>query len=261
MPYSIFVTTDGSIYVANGNLAGRVDKWSLNTNSSTVAMNVGQKCYSLFVDINENLYCSMRERHQVVAKSLYSLDVLTIVAGLDCSGSTSNALNSPHGIFVNINFDLYVADCGNNRIQLFPSNQLNGITTVGRESLSPTITLKCPTGIVLDGDNYLFIVDSLNNRIVKSGPNGCRCLIGCYANELGPNTLSNPQSMAFDSYGNIFVTDSNYHRVQKFFLFNNTLGKCYRRRILSKKETWKMCEYLFHSYHLANSHWYFYFFI
>jgi NHL repeat len=226
-PYSIFVTINGDIYVDNGNLTGRVDKWSLNTNISIVAMYVGQKCFSLFVDINDILYCSMRDLHQVVAKSLNSVsDVLTtIVAGVGCSGSTSNMLSSPYGIFVDINFDLYVADCGNNRIQLFPSDQLNGITVVGNGA-TETITLSCPTGVVLDADNYLFIVDSNNHRIVGSGPNGFRCLVGCYGSGLRSNTLLNPQSMAFDSYGNIFVTDSNNHRIQKFILFNNTLGKC-----------------------------------
>jgi hypothetical protein len=227
-PYSIFVTIAGDIYVDNGNLTGQIDKWSLNTNTSDVAMYAGQKCYSLFIDINDILYCSMRDQHQVVTKSLSIVsDVLTVVAGLGCLGSTTNMLNLPHGIFVNINLDLYVADCGNDRIQLFQSNSLNG-TTVAGNGAKDTIILKCPTGIVLDADNYLFIVDSSNHRIVGSGPNGFRCVAGCYATGLGSNTLSNPQSMAFDSYGNIFVTDTKNNRVQKFVLFNNTIGKYYR---------------------------------
>ncbi len=222
-PYAIFVTTNGDIYIDNGQWNGQVDKWALNTSISVPVMNVRSACYGLFVDINNILYCSMHDRHQIVTQSLNSdSNMITIVAGTYCSGSTSNALYNPYGIFVNTNFDLYVADCGNNRIQLFQSGQLNAITVSGN------ILLSCPTDVVLDADDYLFIVDQGNNRIVRLGPNGFQCLVGCYGSGLASNTLYSPQSMAFDSYGNIFVTDSNNNRVQKFILLNTTNSKYYR---------------------------------
>ncbi len=226
-PCALFVTTTGDIYVDNGFSNGQVDKWIMDTNSSVLAMYVGSACYGLFVDINNNLYCSMSNLHQVVTTSLNSVsNVLKIVAGTGCFGSTSNTLNTPRGIFVNTNFDLYVADCNNSRIQLFQSGQVNGITVAGTGSLNITITLSCPTGIVLDADNYLFIVDSGNHRIIGSGPNGFRCLVGCYGSGSASNQLYYPQSMAFDSFGNIFVTDSSNSRIQKFILLNTTFGKC-----------------------------------
>ncbi len=224
-PYSLFVTANGDIYVDNGNSYGRVDKWASNTNNSVPAMYVSQQCYGLFVDISNILYCSLANLHRIVTKSLNSTsNMTTIVAGIGCAGSTSYMLNSPHGIFVDINFDLYVADCNNNRIQLFGSGQSNGSTVAG-SGASNTITLSCPTGIVLDADKYLFIVDQINNRIVASGPNGFRCLVGCFGYGSASNQLYYPQSMAFDSYGNMFVTDMNNDRIQKFILLNKTLSK------------------------------------
>jgi len=164
----------------------------------------------------------MTYRHQIVTKPLNSTsNVLTIVAGTGCLGSTPDMLNSPHGIFVSTNFDLYVSDCGNNRVQLFPSGQLNGMTV----ALNPTITLNCPNGIILDADNYLFIVDSGNHRILGSGPNGFRCLVGCFGSGPASNQLASPQSMAFDSCGNIFVTDHANSRIQKFLLSTSLCGK------------------------------------
>jgi len=199
----------------------------MNTNNSIPAMYVGQACFGLFVDINDILYCSINNLHQVVTKSLNSdSNVLKIVAGLGCSGSASDMLYNPYGIFVNINFDLYVADCGNNRIQLFPSGQLNATTVAGNGLFNTTITLHCPTGIVLDGDNNLFIVDSFNNRIVGSGPNGFQCLVGCSGSSgSASNQLNFPQTMVFDNYGNMFVTDQNNSRIQKFLLSTNSCGK------------------------------------
>ena len=63
-----------------------------------------------------------------------------------------------------------------------------------------------PTGIVLDGDQHLFIVDHRNHRIIGSDGNGFRCI---------NDKLFSPVTMSFDSYGNIYVLDGNNHRVQK----------------------------------------------
>jgi hypothetical protein len=226
--YSIFVTINGDIYIDKGE-NGQVDKWTSDTNIIVPVMYVGvsSSCYGLFVDINDTLYCSISSSHQVVTESLNSVsNMLTIVAGIGCAGSSPYMLNSPCGIFVDINFDLYVADCGNNRIQLFQSGQLNATTVAGNGSSITTITLNCPSGIVFDADKNLFIVDSGNNRIVGSGPNGFRCIIGCSGGGSASNQLDTPQSMAFDNYGNIFVADFNNVRIQKFNLLNYNLGKC-----------------------------------
>ena len=98
---------------------------------------------------------------------------------MSCAGTTSETLYSPCGIFVTINFTLYVADHANNRIQRFYYGQRNASTVAGNGA-SGTITLLYPTDIVLNGDGYLFIVDSGNHRIIGSGPDGfpmgCRLL-------------------------------------------------------------------------------------
>ncbi len=225
-PYSLFVTITGDIYVDNGDANGRVDEWAWNINFSVPAMYVGNKCMGLFVDINDILYCSLHDLHQVVAKPLNNDSNTTkIVAGTGCNGSSSNALSYPYGVYVDINLDLYVAECGNNRIQLFQSGKLDGTTIAGAGSLHTTVTLSCPTDIVLDADGYLFIVDSNSHRIFGSGPNGFRCLVGCSGGGSASNQLQYPRSLSFDSYGNIFVTDSSNSRIQKFILLNNTLGK------------------------------------
>ncbi|CAF4414938.1 unnamed protein product, partial [Adineta steineri] len=89
------------------------------------------------------------------------------------------------------------------------------------------ITLNYPTGIVLDANGYLFIVDSYNHRIVASSYYGFRCIVGCSGGGSTMYQLSFPQSMAFDSYGNIYVTDRNNSRVQQFALQNNSCRKLF----------------------------------
>jgi len=212
-PYSIFVTMKGDIYVDNGQHNGRVDKWIVENERWISVMNVTSTCSGLFIDIYENLYCSMHYNHRVDKKWLNG--TTTIVAGTGVEGSESDMLFHPYGIFVDINLDLYVADCNNHRIQLFRLNQRNGITVAGNGSAHVTIELNLPTGIVLDGDQYLFIVDHGNNRIIGSDENGFRCIFGCSGQGSTNDKLPNPRTMSFDSYGNVYVTDHNNHRVQK----------------------------------------------
>ncbi len=224
--FTVFVTLAGDIYASNGDFYnGQVNKWTLNTTNSIPVMSVWGACYGLFVDISNTLYCSLRDRHQVVKKWLDDGTLMSvIVAGKNYSGFALDTLNSPYGVFIDINFDLYVADCGNNRVQLFHLGQLNASTIAGTGS-PDFMTLLCPTAVVLDADNYLFIVDSGNNRIIGSSLAGFRCVVGCFGSGSAPNQLSSPQSMSFDSYGNIFVVDTNNNRIQKFVLATNSCGK------------------------------------
>ena len=222
---SIFVTMNGDIYV-NNEYGSRVDKWIRENETWISVMNVTSYCFGLFVDIYENLYCSMYDNHRVDKK--WSNGTTTIVAGTGVQGSQSDMLNHPWGIFVDINLDLYVADSGNNRIQLFRLNQRNGITVAGKTSTKLTIELVNPSGIVLDGNQYLFIVDRGNHRIIGSDENGFRCIFGCSGGEGSTNgTLSYPaamSAMSFDSYGNIYVADRDNNRIQKI-VKNNFCGK------------------------------------
>ncbi|CAF1124779.1 unnamed protein product [Adineta steineri] len=235
-PYSLFMSMTGDIYTDNGYLYGRVDKYVFNTSNRVTVMNVNGSCYGLFIDINNNLYCSLKNLHQVVTLLLNnSTTIPTIAAGNGSAGSLSNMLNSPQGIYVDSNLNLYIADSANNRIQFVQTGQLDGVTIVGNGS-SANITLNYPTGIVLDANGYLFIVDSYNHRIVASSSTGFRCIVGCSGGGLSASQLSFPQSMAFDSYGNMYVTDRNNSRVQQFalqtnncsklFLYNGTLRSC-----------------------------------
>ena len=223
-PTSLFVTITDDIYIG---MSSNIQKRRLNSTGSLSTLYTGGQCWDLFIDRNNSLYCSLANGHQVIKRSLNSSDnQVTIVAGTGCRGFVSDMLSYPYGIFVHINFDLYVADSSNNRIQLFPFGQLNG-TTVAGIGAPGTIALRYPTDVTLDADGYLFIVDRSNSRIVASGLAGFRCIVGCSGGSgSASNKLSYPWAMSFDSYGNIFVLDSDNYRVQKFLLATNSCGEC-----------------------------------
>ncbi|CAF3940140.1 unnamed protein product, partial [Adineta steineri] len=223
--YSIFVTNNGDIYY-DDSARSRVDKWISNTDTFTTVMNVNSRCTGLFIDINDTLYCSMYDHHKIVKRWLNDSEIMpATAAGTGIDGSSSNELSGPMGIFVDLNFDLYVADRDNDRIQLFKFEELNGTTIVGEGSSNNIISLDRPTGIVLDADKYLFIVEQLNHRIIRAGPNDIRCIIGCDGDGSQSHQLYFPTSLSFDSYGNIFITDTFNHRIQKFDFLLNSCGE------------------------------------
>ncbi|CAF4153927.1 unnamed protein product [Adineta steineri] len=221
-PQGLFVADDNAVYIDNARYNGRVERWALNSSSGTIIMNVTGPCYSLFVDINNTLYCSIGTQNMVVKVPLDGGGVVpTIAAGTGGAGSSYRKLNNPHGIFVDNNLTLYVADCNNNRIQSFAFNQTNG-TTIAGTGASGTISLTCPTGIMFDADEYLFIVEYGGSRIIGSSFNGFRCIASCSGPGSSSSQLNNPYSFSFGSYGNIFVADQTNCRIQKFLVSTNS---------------------------------------
>ena len=198
--------------------------WPRGGTSGQLVMAVNTTCRGLFIDANNTLYCSS-STHEVVTMPLNSHGSVPVrVAGNGISGTASNQLNNPYGIFVDLCFNLYIADYGGNRVQRVSSGQTNATTMAGL-GVSGTFDLITPTDVVLDGNGYLFIVDHGKNRIVGSGPSGFRCVAGCTTAGNAPDQLNGPQGMSFDNHGNIWVADSDNHRIQKFTLSSTCTGR------------------------------------
>ncbi len=175
----MFVSVNEDVYFEHGNEAGRIEKWKANTTSSELVTKLNGSCYGLFIDINNNLYCSLQSQHSIVSFSVINnSNVSWTVAGTGSPGSAAHELCLPWGIFVDINLDLYVADSVNNRIQRFRSGQVTA-TTVAGNGIPHNLHLVFPTDVVLDRDAYLFIADNENHRIIRAGPIDYYCVAGC----------------------------------------------------------------------------------
>lgn len=216
----------GDVYVDNGGSGHRVDQWNPSGAFAYRVMNVTNTCSGLFIDINNTLYCSMFLENQVIKTSLSAgVSPTVVAAGTNTSGSASNMLNGPVGIFVDINFDLYVADSFNNRVQKISLGQLNGATVMGTGA-PVSSSINFPKSVVLDADGNLFVSDSTNARIVMLGQNGFRCVAACLTGPASSSySLNLPGGIAFDSFGNIFVADTSNNRIQKFLLLSDSFGK------------------------------------
>ena len=109
---------------------------------------------------------------------------------------------------------LYVADSGNNRIQVFDRTvQHNYLFSIGPTIVGLIGNLSSPYGVCNDGE-YLWITDSGNNRIVQTD------LLGNFIATWGTigaliGELDNPLGVAVDDRY-VWVVDSNNNRFQVF---------------------------------------------
>jgi len=104
--------------------------------------------------------------------------------------------------------------------------RINAITVAGNTSSIPTISLNTPVAVTLDANKYLFIADYFSNHILTNGPFGFRCILGCDGGGTSSDQLVTPRSIAFDSFGNIFIVDRGNQRIQKFF-YQQILAVCF----------------------------------
>ncbi|CAF3453635.1 unnamed protein product, partial [Rotaria socialis] len=226
----IIVSIEGEIYLENGTESGRIVKWTKNTNTSVSVAYFPGYCYGLFIDHNNSLYCSMKEKNAVVKMSLNDkTSKIVNVTGTGTSGSGLDQFSKPWGIFVDNNFTLYVAECGNNRIQRFQLGEKNGTTiagngtTIAGNGTLKNLELKCPTDIILDADGNLFIADNDNSRIIRVIHDAYHCVVGCNRNSTTVSEkLNKSYAVRFDSRGNLFVADEYNHRIQNFTLATNS---------------------------------------
>ena len=187
-PYGIFVTGDDTVYV------GSTTDCRIHV-FSPIDSAEGKVCAGLVVSVDQHLYCSVQDGHKVIRMPIDG----------SALGTHSGKLNEPRGIFVDMNLTFYVADWRNHRVQRFLKGEVNGTTNV-------SVHLFKPTAVVLDGDGFLFILDSGNSRILIERSNSWQCL-------RTQKKLNIPRSFVFDSSGNIFVTVEAGKRIDRFQWF------------------------------------------
>lgn len=174
----------------------------------------------------------------------------TLVTGsTGTAGNSATFLSSPY----DVNFDkyqnIYVADYTNHRIQqyryglsfLFFLVSFNEIfylkkkgsnigTTVAGVTSSPGSTfaqLYNPSAISIDANDFMYILDTTNYRVLKwkLGDQLGSIVVNGRGSGSTLDKIGASYAMCFDNLNNIYVSEYGNNRVTKWSLSNNTVGQ------------------------------------
>jgi len=119
--------------------------------------------------------------------------------------------------------NLYIADTGNNRVMQYQYGSSMGNVIVGGNGYGlGTSQLSSPYGLYFDTfSNSLVISNCAMPRIVwwRIGDNNGTIVAGNYS-----TSLNGPFDVNLDPMGNIYVADTENHRIQ-FFLSGHSVGR------------------------------------
>jgi sugar lactone lactonase YvrE len=174
----LFVDAQGNIYVCDSN-NDRVMKFTPNVTNAVIVAGTGSagsgsnqlnNPYGVyFDDVNSYLYVADYHNNRIQRYHVGVSTNGTSVAGGNGQGSASNQLNLPYSVCVSkITNDIYIADSGNNRVQLWNSGATSGVTIAGNGALFNNLStpLQGSMDIKLSvNDTYLFVSETSANRV------------------------------------------------------------------------------------------------
>ena len=179
-----------------------------------------------------NLYISDANNFRI--RKVDSSGIITTFAGTGVHGVAGDGgpaadaqLRGIYGLAADAGGNIYIAERTSHRIRKVDSSGV--ITTVagngtegygGDSGQAVAAQLKEPRGLAADADGNLYIADWGNHRIRKVDSSGViTTFSGPGENgDSGPAAharLRYPQGVAADSAGNLFIADSNSHRIRK----------------------------------------------
>jgi len=178
----------------------------------------------LCVDTVNNLYVS--DGVNCVIRKITPAGVVTTLAGqvgvagsMDGTGSEAS-FNSPAGVCVDTNFNLYVADNGNNTIRMItPGGVVTTLAgTAGNvgnmDGAGAAASFIRPTGVCVDTNLNVYVGDSGNFEIRKIAPGG---VVTTLAGGPSKAVFANPTGVCVDFGGNVYVANED--------LGNSTISK------------------------------------
>ena len=155
-------------------------------------------------DTSGNIYIADSRNHIIRRISANGL-VTTIAA-------SNPAFNTPSGIAISAQ-GIYVADTGNHLIRRINPN--GSITTIAEG-------FDTPLGLAISTNGILYVADCGNHTIRAIAPDGAVTTIAGKPDTWGSTDgaaanarFNGPIGVALDSYGNLFVSDSNNHTIRK----------------------------------------------
>jgi len=191
----------------------------------------------VFVDSSENIYIADTENNVIRRVDATTREITTVVGSGsrgysgDNGPATQAQLDKPSGVFVDVLENIYIADTENHVIRkvdggtgIITTVAGNGSGGYSGDTFQATLaSLKKPQGVFVDSSENIYIADTDNHviRKVDGGTNIITTVAGDgdpgYLGDDGPATsakLDKPSGVVVDSLGNIFIADTENHRIR-----------------------------------------------
>lgn len=189
----------------------------------------------LALDNAGNLLIADANNHRIRKLNL-STGVITTIAGNGYGfggdgGQAANAqLNFPTSVAMDKNGNLYISDTSNNQVRKvtaagiisrFAGTGFKGFSGDGGQA--NLAQFSAPGGLTVDVAGNLYVTDQSNNRVRKIALDGTISTVAGNGNTASTTTdeggtalnaaLNAPAGVAVDAAGNMFIADTNNHRV------------------------------------------------
>ena len=184
-------------------------------------------------DATGNLYLADAQNH--VIREISKAGIITVVAGTEAtegySGdngpATSATLDSPTGVAVDANGNIFIADSHNHRIREVSSGTITTIAGTGTAGFSgdngaaTSAQLALPSAVAVDSTGNIYIADTNNPRIRKISGTTISTIAGdgeeLFAGDGAAATaavLDSPTGVAVDKSGNVYIADRHNQRIR-----------------------------------------------
>lgn len=223
------VVAGGGAHVNGGvvtTLAGTTSSGSVDGTGSAASFYF---VIGVAVDTTGNVYVSDSNNNKI--RKITSAGVVTTLAGSGTAGYADGTgaaaqFDFPTAIGVDPSGNVYVGDSNNQRIRKVTPAGV--VTTLAGSSTSGYIDdtgalarFNYPNGLTVDANGNVYVSDSANNLIRKVTPAGVVTTVAGattagYVDATGTAArFNNPNGIAVDASGNLYVADRNNGRIRK----------------------------------------------
>ncbi|WP_374029183.1 6-bladed beta-propeller [Bdellovibrio bacteriovorus] len=214
-PVSIELTPEGHLLVASqGELSGGVHEYDPTTDELVLAFGPpGSADQQLNAPISATLHNNLIYVLDADSYKVFDRNG-TFLSKVGTSGFANGQFNSPMDIAIDKNGLIYIADCGNDRVQVFNSNGTHN-RNIGLGFGSGNGQMNCPYGIDVDDDLNVYVVEYDNDRVQKFDSSG-NFVMKFGVSGIGVGQFQQAARVRVDSLGNIWVAEISRQELIKF---------------------------------------------